>query len=69
MRIHLEDPRGIQAVQSRLTMRGEGEVSLVLHLDGGEREVEIRLPGRYQATPQLAGMLRAMPGVAQVEVS
>jgi DNA polymerase-3 subunit alpha len=69
MRIHLEDPRGIQAVQSRLTMRGEGEVSLVLRLDGGDREVEIRLPGRYQATPQLAGMLRAMPGVAQVEVS
>ncbi len=50
-------------------MRGEGEVSLVLRLDGGDREVEIRLPGRYQATPQLAGMLRAMPGVAQVEVS
>ncbi len=69
MRIHLDDARGIQAVQSRLTMRGEGEVSLVLRLDGGVREVEIRLPGRYQATPQLAGMLRAMPGVAQVEVS
>lgn len=69
MRIHLDDARGIQAVQSRLTMRGEGEVSLVLRLDGGGREVEIRLPGRYQATPQLAGMLRAMPGVAQVEVS
>ncbi|ACL62034.1 DNA polymerase III subunit alpha [Methylobacterium nodulans] len=69
MRIYLRDERPIASVQQRLTMRGEGEVSLILILDGGEREVEIRLKDRYQATPQIAGALRAVPGVVQVEVN
>ncbi len=69
MRIFLRDERPIGSVQQRLTMRGEGEVSLILILDGGEREVEVKLPGKYQATPQIAGALRAVPGVVQVEVS
>ena len=56
-------------MQQRLTLRGEGEVSLILILDGGEREVEVRLKDRYQATPQVAGALRAVPGVVQVEVN
>jgi DNA polymerase-3 subunit alpha len=69
MRIFLRDDRPIGSVQQRLTMRGEGEVSLILILDGGEREVEVKLPGKYQASPQIAGALRAVPGVVQVEVS
>ncbi|GJE01755.1 DNA polymerase III subunit alpha [Methylobacterium isbiliense] len=69
MRIYLRDERPIPSVQQRLTMRGEGEVSLILILDEGEREVEIRLRDRYQATPQIAGALRAVPGVVQVEVN
>ncbi|TXN65403.1 DNA polymerase III subunit alpha [Methylobacterium sp. WL6] len=69
MRIYLRDEGPIGAVQQRLAMRGEGEVSLILLLDGGEREVEIKLRDKYQATPQIAGMLRAVPGVIQVEVN
>ncbi len=69
IRIHLSDPRGVAPVQQRLSMRGESEVSLILKLDGGGREVEIRLPGKFQASPQLAGLLRTVPGVVQVEVS
>ncbi|KNY24421.1 DNA polymerase III subunit alpha [Methylobacterium sp. ARG-1] len=69
IRIHLSDPRGVAPVQQRLSMRGESEVSLILKLDGGGREVEIRLPGKFQASPQLAGQLRTVPGVVQVEVS
>ncbi|GJE62459.1 DNA polymerase III subunit alpha [Methylobacterium trifolii] len=69
MRIYLRDERPIGSVQQRLSMRGEGEVSLILILDGGEREVEVKLPGKYQATPQIAGALRAVPGVVQVEVN
>ncbi|GJD49277.1 DNA polymerase III subunit alpha [Methylobacterium crusticola] len=69
MRIYLRDERPLPSVQQRLTMRGEGEVSLILILDGGEREVEVKLRDRYQATPQVAGALRAVPGVVQVEVS
>ncbi len=55
-------------MQQRLANRGEGEVSLILMLDGA-REVEVRLPGKYQATPAIAGALRAVPGVVQVEVN
>ncbi|AWB19957.1 DNA polymerase III subunit alpha [Methylobacterium currus] len=69
MRIYLRDERPISSVQQRLQVRGEGEVSLILILDGGEREVEVKLGGKYQATPQIAGALRAVPGVVQVEVS
>ena len=69
MRIYLRDERPIGSVQQRLSLRGEGEVSLILILDGGEREVEVKLPGRYQASPQVAGALRAVPGVVQVEVN
>ncbi|ACA20269.1 DNA polymerase III, alpha subunit [Methylobacterium sp. 4-46] len=69
MRIYLRDERPIPSVQQRLTTRGEGEVSLILILDGGEREVEVKLRDRYQASPQIAGALRAVPGVVQVEVN
>ncbi|KQT76485.1 DNA polymerase III subunit alpha [Methylobacterium sp. Leaf465] len=68
MRVYLQDERPIPSVQQRLQVRGEGEVSLILLLDGA-REVEVKLPGRYQATPQIAGALRAVPGVVQVEVN
>ncbi|WP_375465222.1 DNA polymerase III subunit alpha [uncultured Methylobacterium sp.] len=68
MRIYLRDGRPIGPVQQRLAVRGEGEVSLILMLDG-DREVEVKLPGKYQATPQIAGALRAVPGVVQVEVN
>ena len=69
MRVYLRDERPIVSVQQRLQVRCEGEVSLILLLDGGDREVEVKLPGRYQATPQIAGALRAVPGVVQVEVN
>ena len=69
MRIYLRDERPIVSVQERLKVRGEGEVSVVLILDGGEREVEVRLPGRYQASPQIACALRAVPGVVHVEMN
>jgi DNA polymerase-3 subunit alpha len=44
-------------------------VSLILILDEGAREVEVKLPGRYPATPQIAGALRAVPGVVEVQMS
>ncbi len=69
MRIFLRDTKPLTSVRERLRDRGEGEVSLVLILDSGEQEVEIKLPGRYQVSPQVAGALRAAPGVVQVEMS
>ena len=69
MRIFLRDERPISSVHERLKARGEGEVSLVLILDEGDREVEVKLPGKYMATPQIAGALRAVPGVVDVQMS
>ena len=69
MRIFLRDERPIPSVYERLKAKGEGEVSLVLILDEGDREVEVRLPGKYMATPQIAGALRAVPGVVEVQMS
>lgn len=69
MRVFLRDERPLESVQQRLKARGESEVSLVLILEDGAHEVEIRLPGKYQATPQIAGALRAVPGVVHVEIS
>ena len=56
----------LASVQKHLGVRGNGEVSLILLQDG--REVEMRLPGRYAVTPQIASALRAIRDVVQVEL-
>ena len=43
-----------------------GDVSMILLLAGGS-EVEIRLPGRFKVSPQIAGAIKAVPGVVDVE--
>jgi DNA polymerase-3 subunit alpha len=30
-------------------------------------EVEIELPGRYKVSPQIAGAIKAVPGVGEVQ--
>ncbi|HEV2558448.1 MAG TPA: DNA polymerase III subunit alpha [Microvirga sp.] len=69
MRIFLRDERPIFSVQERLKAKGEGEVTLILILDDVKQEVEVKLPGRYMASPQVAGALRAVPGVVDVQVN
>jgi DNA polymerase-3 subunit alpha len=45
---------------------GEGEVNLVVMLGAGA-EVEVKLPGRYKVSPQIAGAIKAVPGVIEVQ--
>jgi DNA polymerase-3 subunit alpha len=45
---------------------GDGEVSLVMMLDM-ETEVEMRLPGRFKVSPQIAGAIKAVSGVVDVQ--
>jgi DNA polymerase III subunit alpha len=45
---------------------GEGEVNLVVMLGAGA-EVEVKLPGRYKVSPQIAGAIKAVPGVVEVQ--
>ena len=45
---------------------GDGEVSLVMMLDM-ETEVEMKLPGRFKVSPQIAGAIKAVAGVVDVQ--
>jgi DNA polymerase-3 subunit alpha len=76
LRVFIRDARPLEAIAKRLSPsvnggavpagKAEGEVSLMVLLGGGA-EVEIKLPGRYPVSPQVAGALKAVPGVVQVE--
>jgi DNA polymerase-3 subunit alpha len=67
LRIFLRDESPIQSLAARLGTRGDGEISFVLMLDKERGEVEVKLPGRYQVSSQIAGAIKAIPGVVQVE--
>ena len=66
LRVFLRDPAPLDFVAKRLDGKGDGEVSMVLQLDDGA-EVEIRLPGRFKVSPQVAGAIKAVPGVLDVQ--
>ena len=65
IRVFLNATEPIERLASRLD-RGEGSVSIILMLTG--REVEVKLPGQYRVTPQVAGAIKAVPGVVHVEM-
>jgi DNA polymerase-3 subunit alpha len=67
IRVFVRDEAPLPSVAKHLAGRGEGEVSLILLRDGG-REVEMRLPGRFAISPQIASALRAVRGVLQVDL-
>jgi DNA polymerase-3 subunit alpha len=80
LRVFLRSGEPIEAVAKRLEPtapargaparpaqeRGDAEISMILMLTGGT-EVEVKLPGRYKVSPQIAGAIKAVPGVVQVE--
>jgi len=68
IRVFVRDAAPLASLARHLGGRGDGEASLVLVLDEGLREIEMRLPGRYPVTPQVASALRAVKGVLQVEL-
>jgi DNA polymerase-3 subunit alpha len=73
LRVFLRDEAPIESVAKRLevppagrTAQDNGEVALVLMLTRGT-EVEVKLPGRFKVSPQVAGAIKAVPGVVAVE--
>ncbi len=67
LRVFLRSDAPIEGVARRLESRGDGEVSMILILEDGATEVEVRLPGRFKVSPQIAGALKAVPGVVEVQ--
>jgi DNA polymerase-3 subunit alpha len=74
LRIFVRDEAPLDAVAKRLDKAGDrgegegqgaGEVNLIVMLGAGE-EVEVKLPGRYKVSPQIAGAIKAVPGVVEV---
>ena len=71
LRIFVEKPEACMGLKTRLddveqpAYKQGGEVSLVVM--SAEREVEMRLPGKYAINPRVAGAIKAVPGVLHVE--
>jgi DNA polymerase-3 subunit alpha len=77
LRVFLRDEAPLEGVAKRLepivvgaarngAEHGDGEVSMVLMLGNGN-EVEVKLPGRFKVSPQIAGAIKAVTGVVTVE--
>jgi DNA polymerase-3 subunit alpha len=73
LRVFLRGEAPLESVAKRLegpaagrTPQDSGEVALVLMLGEGT-EVEVKLPGRFKVSPQIAGAIKAVPGVVAVE--
>jgi DNA polymerase-3 subunit alpha len=66
LRVFLRSEAPIESVAKRLDGQGDGEVSVVLMLGQGT-EVEVKLPGRFKVSPQVAGAIKAIPGVIEVQ--
>jgi DNA polymerase III subunit alpha len=67
LKVFLRDQSPLEPVAKRLEGKGDGEISMVLLLDGGN-EVEVKLPGRFKISPQIAGAIKAVPGVVEVQM-
>jgi DNA polymerase-3 subunit alpha len=69
LRVFVRSDQPIEGIAKRLEPKGDAEISMILILDGGAAEVEVKLPGRYKVSPQIAGAIKAVPGVVQVEAA
>ncbi|WP_407051293.1 DNA polymerase III subunit alpha [Methyloraptor flagellatus] len=69
LRVFLRDMGPLDSLSRQIEPRGEGEVSFVLLLGEGRQEVEVKLPGKYRVSPQIASALKAVPGVVQVQLA
>jgi DNA polymerase-3 subunit alpha len=63
----MKSSSGIPTVRSApVSPGGDGEVTLIMMLDL-QTEVEMKLPGRFRVSPQIAGALKAVAGVVDVQ--
>lgn len=68
MRVFFRDPKMIFSIEENLQKGGDGDVGFIIIQDNGAREVEISLPYKYRVSPQIAGAMKAIPGIVEVEL-
>ena len=66
LRVFVRDAEPLASIRARLSARGEGEIAIVVAREPAE-EIEIKLPGGYLVSAEVAGGLGAIPGVLSVE--
>jgi DNA polymerase-3 subunit alpha len=66
LRVFVRNAAPMDGIARRLEARGEGDVNIVLML-ADNTEVEVKLPGGFKVSPQIAGAIKAVPGVVTVE--
>ncbi|RTL75711.1 MAG: DNA polymerase III subunit alpha [Bradyrhizobiaceae bacterium] len=75
LKIFLRDGKPVESIRRRLEDHAQGaaarsgsagEVTVVMMLDL-ETEVDMKLPGRFKVSPQIAGALKAITGVVDVQ--
>jgi DNA polymerase-3 subunit alpha len=72
LRVAIETPEAIALVAKRLNGGVDGKsergfpISFVLRV-AGDTDVEMKLPGKYPVSPQVAGAMKTVPGVLEVE--
>ncbi|HXY58269.1 MAG TPA: DNA polymerase III subunit alpha [Methylocystis sp.] len=67
LRVLVRDAAPVPRLREGLSARGEGEVAIVVARDAAQDEIEIKLPGGYLVSAEVAGRLGAIPGVISVE--
>ncbi len=71
LQIFVRTPDALPSLQRMLGERGQsdtnlGEVSIIA-MTPDRAEAEIKLPGRYRISPQIAGAIKTIPGIVAVE--
>jgi DNA polymerase-3 subunit alpha len=67
-RVFLDAVESLPRLRPMLAANGQTDVSLILRLSQQRGEVELKLPPSFSLSPEIAGRLRGVPGVVEVEL-
>jgi DNA polymerase-3 subunit alpha len=65
--IFAADAKALPSVGAQLKRGGNGTVSFIVIRDAGAKEYEIELPGKYAVTTEVAGGIKALEGITDVQ--
>ncbi len=68
LEIHVADQKCLAPISTLLKPGGNGTVLVCVNTDGGAREYEIELAGRFRVNPDLVGGLKSIGGVNDVRL-